>query len=469
MFRTRIDLANQHFGKLSITSFAYIKGSNAFWNAVCDCGNICIINGPAVKKGRVSSCGCLKMRDVKGQKLGEFLVIKFWKIKNNLAYWICKCSCGKICKVAGTYLINGSIRSCGHIRIDNLAGKQFGDLIVLDKYIRKNRITFWQVKCKCGVVKYVQQGNLVSGCTTSCGCWKNDNKIDLIGLRLGRYIVVSFSHTDSKENNYLTYWNVKCDCGIEKILSRAHLLSDKPQSCGCLAKENHVKESTTHGFCVGTPIQKAFVRLYYSMMQRCYNPNNPSYKDYGGRGIRVCDRWLEINGKGFLNFVKDRFDEYRIRRENNEIIKLDRYPNNDGNYGPENTRWATHKQNCQHTRVSSATVNPKMHKFWRNRLGCKLSSLMAARQKTSPIIEEYLGCLSEEFKKYIESLWTEGMSWDNYGYKGWTIDHINPVNRFDLSIEEDRYRCYNKFNLQPMWWPDNAKLRTKISKESIPA
>lgn len=66
-----------------------------------------------------------------------------------------------------------------------------------------------------------------------------------------------------------------------------------------------------------------------------------------------------------------------------------------------------------------------------------------------------IGCSAAEFKKYIESLWTEGMSWNNYGYEGWHIDHIKPLSSFDLTSLEEQTKANHYTNLQPLWAKDN--------------
>lgn len=75
------------------------------------------------------------------------------------------------------------------------------------------------------------------------------------------------------------------------------------------------------------------------MMDRCYNPANQAYKDYGGRGIKVCDRWRDIE-----KFIADLPPGYRLG------LEIDRYPNNDGHYEPGNVRWATRQENTSNRR-----------------------------------------------------------------------------------------------------------------------
>ena len=72
-----------------------------------------------------------------------------------------------------------------------------------------------------------------------------------------------------------------------------------------------------------------------------------------------------------------------------------------------------------------------------------------------------IGCTYEELVKYIESKFTEGMNWDNYGRKGWHIDHIKPCASFDLSNYEQQKQCFHYTNLQPFWWKDNLEKAAK--------
>lgn len=88
------------------------------------------------------------------------------------------------------------------------------------------------------------------------------------------------------------------------------------------------------------------------------------------------------------------------------------------------------------------------------------------RRRLHHVIKGYLkadntfnlvGCSAEDFKKYIETLFSEGMNWDNYGVGGWHIDHIIPCSAFDMSIEEDQRKCFHYTNCQPLWEKDNLK------------
>ena len=123
-----------------------------------------------------------------------------------------------------------------------------------------------------------------------------------------------------------SYVRCLCVCGLVKTYRTWHVTHGKIRSCGC-----KVNRKTSHGESKSgrTPEYDA----WRSMLQRCRNTNSQSYSEYGGRGIKVCERWYS-----FENFLAD------MGRRPSSKHSLDRYPNNDGNYEPGNCRWATKKE-----------------------------------------------------------------------------------------------------------------------------
>lgn len=147
-------------------------------------------------------------------------------------------------------------------------------------------------------------------------------KIDMTGKRFGRLTVVCEAGLKRKE----IAWKCICDCGKTVIVPGYPLRSGKTKSCGCYMRDQTKNANRKHGM-FGTPIY----RTYFNMKNRCYNPHYYLYKDYGGRGISVCNEWL--GDDGFSNF-------YKWAKENgyHQGLSLDRI-DCDGNYSPQNCRW----------------------------------------------------------------------------------------------------------------------------------
>jgi hypothetical protein len=159
------------------------------------------------------------------------------------------------------------------------------------------------------------------------------------GTRFGRLTVVSCSVV----RRYGETWCVcMCDCG-ELVIGSYHSLSrGRTRSCGCITRKGLRKKK--HG--ESNPETPEY-RAWSYMLQRCYNTKGRDYKEWGGRGIRVCAKWR----KSYAAFLA------HIGRRPSPRHSLDRFPDNNGNYEPGNVRWATPLEQARNRRPNRRWLN----------------------------------------------------------------------------------------------------------------
>jgi hypothetical protein len=163
---------------------------------------------------------------------------------------------------------------------------------------------------------------------------RQSTPMDLTGKRFGKITVITISNYELGKG---VRWDCKCDCGKEFSTLGINLRTGNTKSCGCLKIESlktTVREKITkHGHCAGGRNSRAY-QVWAGMIDRCSRASHEAYENYGGRGIKVCERWLH----SFENFLADMGEKPTPKHS------LDRFPNNDGNYEPSNCRWATKSQ-----------------------------------------------------------------------------------------------------------------------------
>ena len=156
-------------------------------------------------------------------------------------------------------------------------------------------------------------------------------KLDLANKRFGSLVVIGENGRDSWG---AVLWRCTCDCGRNTIARGSHLIRGATRSCGCgvqISRKAPKKHGQSHS---------ALFRRWMGMRNRCQNPNGSEYHNYGGRGIRICERW-----QNFSNFDTDMGQTFR---EDLEIERKD----NDGNYEPANCIWISHRDQQRNKRTN---------------------------------------------------------------------------------------------------------------------
>ena len=215
----------------------------------------------------------------------------------------------------------------------DLTGQVFGRWTVTGRTENQHKDdTSWLCRCECGTERIVSGHSLRTRRSKSCGCWNVDMNTkeykDAIGI---------------------------CDCGVERIIVGSNLRYGLTRSCGCYNREVIAEASRTHG------LSKSFeYNTWSNMFDRCYNPKNKRFRDYGERGIAVCERWHI-----FENFYED------MGPKGHEDLTIERIDVNLG-YSKENCEWATRLTQSRNKRRSiriSHNGETKVLKEWVDILG----------------------------------------------------------------------------------------------------
>jgi len=226
-------------------------------------------------------------------------------------------------------------------------GDKFGHLTILAYYYKehnKQKHMWIHCQCDCGQTYDAPFYDIKRGQNISCGCQcKSSDKFDLgvkIGDKINRLTIMGLCIKDCG-TQLKTFAKCRCECGNITDVRLTSIIQNKIKSCGCLRNEEASKRISKMNYKHGMgDLTDRLYRIWCGMKSRCNHKSHESWKDYGGRGIRVCDEWK----KDFVSFYN-----WAINHGYTDDLSIDRI-NVNGNYNPSNCRWADAKTQARNKR-----------------------------------------------------------------------------------------------------------------------
>lgn len=252
-------------------------------------------------------------------------------------------------------------------------------------------------------------------------------------MRFGRLMLMQY---DEKDKRYAFYW---CDCGEICRKDKYAVEDGRTTSCGCWRRERSKQNFRKHGMAYKVPEYQ----VWKDIRKRCNNKNHKFYDRYGGRGIKVCDRW-----NNFKNFYDD------MGSRPSSEYEIDRI-NNDGNYEPDNCRWVTHKEEMNNTSANHLIeFNGKTQTMtqWSEEIGISIQTLANRINTHKWFIERALTTPVIDQNKYIT-------------YNGETLTISEWSELLGISKDLLRFRI-NKWGLDKAFQYDKTKTLSYLAKQN---
>lgn len=423
---------------LSITN---IKKSNGWvWNVRCTCGKVFQAHAGSIRANSIKSCGCarkhrrISISQPKGHKNKCFKDytgtvyngLKFISVAEQVSHtykWTIQCRCGKCFKQYAYQIFNNKTISCGctkkpkQPKIKDYTNLKYHKLQVIDiAYFDFNSISHWLCLCKCG--KYcIKSQKQLSKKRSSCGCTKSTFK-NWAGTNLNRWTVLNkYKIHKYKYGSQTILWKCRCICGQERWISKETIRVGKNQGCGCHKPSKEEQKQ----------IYKEKAKAKYKENRKNETPEQ--------RRVRLSKykEWYYNNQDRILTKLKEKYDTDPIYKE--KIMAFFKTPKGRELKRKRENRPQSKIHKRLNSRIRSALKQVKVHKHNRT--------------------HELTGCSIDVLKQHFESLFQDGMSWENMDQ--WHIDHIRPCASFDLTNLEEQKQCFHYTNLQPLWAKDNIK------------
>lgn len=295
------------------------------------------------------------IKQLKGKIINNFEILsegeKIRESNKNRRTFMCKCKCGTIKQVRVLLLMNNKIKSCGNC-LKDVVGEVRGHLEILEELERPKNGRKVEVRCNncCNVREYTLNAFRYR---THCGClttrYKEIQPLELPKIKGIHNIVEEVEAFRNSKLGIRRRVKTECTkCGEEHILmyDSIHNERERCSKCPHIKKTEEEKRRDNPNYDLMTTIRNIKVRMS-NMRYRCYNKNSKDYQNYGGRGITICDEWLDPY-EGYERFV-----EWSLNNGYKKGLEIDR-KDNDGNYTPENCRWVTRSEN-QRNKVRKKT------------------------------------------------------------------------------------------------------------------